>query len=137
MITLFANNEPPNWFGVAFLLITVAWLAVHIVLTGVVGLLVYKVFRLIWRVELRAEEASADRKLTHELLTIVKGWALVVEQKEEDKGKRMQAVAEVAEKTAVEIRQAVEATVKATADEVIAVLDQRAGGESGITRGSQ
>lgn len=137
MITLFANNEPPNWFGVAFLLTTVAWLAVHIVLTGVVGLLVYKVFRLIWQLQLRAEEAAADRRLTHDLLTIFKGWALVVEQKEEDKGKRMQAVAEVAEKTAVEIRQAVEATVKATANEVVAVLDQRAGGESGITRSSQ
>lgn len=134
MIILFANAEPPNWFGVAFLLVSVAWLAVHIVMTGIVGLLVYKVFRLIWKVELLTEEAKKDRIISLDMLTTLRGWAVVVEHKEVAKEKKLQAVAEAAEKTAVQITQAVEATVKATANEVVAALDQRAGGDIVVSK---
>ncbi len=105
------------------------------------GVLLYRIETVAKRLEAHvakkdeeARQAAEDRKLTHDLLTTVKGWALVMEKHDAYKDKKIEEVAAAAEQTKVEIKQAITdavgSTISQTATEVMKKLEEKAVGDS-------
>ncbi len=127
----------------AWIVMTV-WILVHLVTSAVVFVLIWKVVGLIRFIDerakaaaLNAEAAAEDRKLTKELLVIIKGWATTMEAKDCHREQKIQQVADTAARTAVEVKQAISeasATVtETTAKKVVEMLDDRkAASDSGM-----
>lgn len=75
-------------------------------------------------------EATADRKLTRELLATVKGWTLVAEAKDVRKEEKIEAVAKVAAQNAAEVK----AAVAGVADKVVEKIQAVAAGDSAVLK---
>ncbi len=117
-------------------MITVLTIAVTIqVLVGAV--LIWKVWSLQDKLETERvenarvkEEAAEDRKLTHQLLTTVKGWALIMERLEKKKDEKLSQVAATTANNVVEVKTAIAEAVEATATKVVEKLTTAGTGDS-------
>lgn len=115
---------------------------VALVVQTMVGIvLIYKVWTLTNKLNATQLQASADRaiaeedrRLTHQLLQTVKGWAFIMERQEGKKAEQVLEVASAAAKTTEDIKQAVATAAsqvpEETANRILEKLEQK-GFESG------
>ncbi len=123
---LHTDPNLPTWITPALLLFLGFWLAVQILVGLLLSIILFRGYSLLWKIEEASKhaaldklEALEDRKITRELLITLKGWAVVMEKKDESKERKIAKVAEDAAQNAQAIKDVIVTTV-ANATEPIA-----------------
>ncbi len=122
----------PGWVAFVTLIVFFLWLSFLILEIVISVWLLIRVFKLVWKLEAEMAVASEDRKLSREILATIKGWAVIVDQKEGEKTRAIVNAVRTAEKAAKEI----ERLPARTATAVVEGLrnDPELGSSSGVIK---
>lgn len=134
---IFAAAESTNWPAVLILALLSVWLFSNIVLTFSQWRQEWRKKSVIDRLEMLARrleeearraaddkvEASNDRKLMQKILSVISGWILTFEKKEERQQEQLQQVAVQAHQKVEELKQ----TIETVSDKMISKIDEKVG----------